>query len=90
LTRHATDILDVKSCRSADCDNDHYMVKVKYRKRISTVGKLSTQRSIKYNVENLKEGNNAKEYRDKIEELLQTLLNTEDQQAGAASEDINK
>ena len=66
------------------------MVKVKYRKRISTVGKLSTQRSIKYNVENLKEGNNAKEYRDKIEELLQTLLNTEDQQAGAASEDINK
>ena len=83
-SRHATDILDVKSCRDADCDSDHYMVKIKYRQRISNVGKLSTQRSIKCNVEKLKEGNNAKEYRNKIEELLQTLPNTEDQQAGVA------
>jgi len=78
-SRHATDILDVKSCRGADCDSDHYMVEIKYRQRISTVGKLRTQRSIKYNVENLKEGNNSKEYRSKIEELLQILPNTEDQ-----------
>jgi hypothetical protein len=89
-SRHATGILDVKSCRRADCDSDHYMVKIKYRQRISTVGKLSTQRSIKYNVENLKEGNNAKEYRSKIEELLQILPNTEDQQVGAAWEDIKQ
>ena len=88
-SRHATDILDVKSCRGADCGSYHYMVKIKYRQRISTVGKLSTQRNIKYNVENLKEGNNAKEYRNKIEELLQILPNTEDQQVGAAWEDIN-
>ena len=89
-SRHATDILDVKSCRGADCDSDHYMVKIKYRQQISTVGKLSTQRSIKYNVENLKEGNNAKEYRNKIEELLQTLPNTVDQQAGATGKILNK
>jgi len=38
----------------------------------------------------LKEGNSAKEYRNKIEELLQTLPNTEDQQAGAAWEDIKQ
>jgi hypothetical protein len=25
-SRHATDILDVKSCRGADCDSDNYMV----------------------------------------------------------------
>ena len=43
-SRHATDILDVKSCRGADCDSDHYMVKIKYRQQISTIGKLSTQR----------------------------------------------
>jgi hypothetical protein len=75
-SRHATDILDVKSCRGAECDSDHYMVKIKYRQWIPTVGKLSTQRSIKYNAENLKEVNNAKEYRNKIEELLQILPNT--------------
>jgi hypothetical protein len=66
------------------------MVKIKYRQRISTVGKLSTQRSIKYNVENSNEVNNAKEYRNKIEELLKILPNTEDQQVGAAWEDIKQ
>jgi len=30
-SRHATDILDVKSCRGADYDYDHYMVEIKYR-----------------------------------------------------------
>jgi endonuclease/exonuclease/phosphatase family metal-dependent hydrolase len=30
-SRHATDILDVKSCQGADCDSDHYMEKIKYR-----------------------------------------------------------
>ena len=53
-SRHATDILDVKSCRGADCDSDHYMVKIKYRQRISTIGKLNTQKSIKYNIDKLK------------------------------------
>jgi len=89
-SRHATDILDVKSCRGADCDSDHYMIKIKYRQQISVLGKLSTQRSIKYNVENLKEGTNAKEYRNKIEELLQLLPNTEDQHVEASWEDIKQ
>jgi len=69
-SRNATDILDVKSCRGADCDSDHYMVQIKYRQRISTIGKLSAQRNVKYNAENLKEGTNAKEYRNKVEKLL--------------------
>ena len=53
-SRHAKDILDVKSCRGADCDSDHYMVKIKYKQRISTIGKLNTQKSIKYNIDKLK------------------------------------
>ena len=46
--------------------------------------------NIKYNVENLKEGTNAKEYRNKVEELLQVLPNTEDQHVEAAWEDIKQ
>jgi len=52
-SRHVTDILDVKSCRGADCDSDYYMVNVKYRQGVSAIGKLSSQRIIEYNVENL-------------------------------------
>jgi len=89
-SRHATDILDVKSCRGADCDSDHYMVKIKYRQRISTNGKLNTQKSIKYNTDKLKEGINAKEYRNKIEELLQLLPNTNQQQVEDTWKDIKQ
>jgi hypothetical protein len=89
-SRNATDILDVKSCRGADCDSDHYMVKIKYRQRISTIGKLSTQKSTKYDVENLKEGTKTKEYRNEIEDLLQVLPNIEDQYVEASWEDIKQ
>jgi len=66
------------------------MAKVKYRQRISTIGKLSAQRNIKYNVENLKEGTNAKECRNKIEELLKILPSIEDQHVEATWEDIKQ
>jgi len=46
--------------------------------------------NIKYNVENLKEGTNAKEYRNKVEELLQVLPNIEDQHVVAAWADIKQ
>jgi hypothetical protein len=38
----------------------------------------------------LKEGTNAKEYRNKVEELLQILPHTEDQQVEAAWGDIKQ
>jgi hypothetical protein len=89
-SRRATGILDVKSCRGADCDSDHYMVKIKYKQWILTIEKLSAQRSIKYNVEILKERTKTKEYRHKVEELLQMLPNIEDQQVQTAWEDIKQ
>lgn len=34
--RHGSDIMDVRTCRGADVESDHYMVLIKYRQRIST------------------------------------------------------
>jgi hypothetical protein len=33
--RHASNILDVGSCRSADCDWDRHLVRIKYRQMLS-------------------------------------------------------
>jgi hypothetical protein len=34
--RHGSDITNVKSCRGADCNSDHFLVKTKYRQRLSS------------------------------------------------------
>jgi hypothetical protein len=55
-----------------------------------TLVQLSTQISTKYNVDNLMEGTKAKEYKNKIEDLLQVLPKVEDQYTEAAWEDIKQ
>jgi len=57
---------------------------------VVSTGKLSAQRNVKNSAENVKEGTNAKEYRNKVEELLQILPNTEDQHVEDAWEDIKQ
>uniref|UniRef100_A0A4P6DBQ5 Putative endonuclease-reverse transcriptase panstrongylus lignarius n=1 Tax=Rhodnius prolixus TaxID=13249 RepID=A0A4P6DBQ5_RHOPR len=52
--RHASDICDVKSCRGADGDSDHNLVRIMYRQRISlNKRKLGTVEK-KWNIEKLK------------------------------------
>jgi hypothetical protein len=51
----------MKSCRGADCDSGHFMVKIKYQQCISDIGKSKVKRCSKFNVDNLKNGITAQE-----------------------------
>jgi hypothetical protein len=54
-TRHAKDIIDVKTCRGADCDSDHFLIRARLRQRLTASKKASTgKKQIRYNTEALK------------------------------------
>jgi hypothetical protein len=46
-------IIDVKSCRGVGCDSEHYMVRIKYRPRISKAGRMTGQKCDRYEVTKL-------------------------------------
>ena len=45
--RHGSDVKDIRSCRGADCDSDHFMVRVKYKQRIANIRKAKGVRQKK-------------------------------------------
>jgi hypothetical protein len=53
--RHASDIIDVKSCTGADCDSDHYLVKIQYQPRLSIARTSTGTRNVKFNMGRIKE-----------------------------------
>ena len=66
--RHGLDVKDIRSSRGADCDSDHFMVRVKYKQRIANIRKAKGVRRKKYRVEELKKDEGvAKQYCKEIE-----------------------
>jgi hypothetical protein len=49
--RHASDIIDVRSYRGADCDSDHCLFEIKYRPKLTVADRSTGTRSMKYNTE---------------------------------------
>ncbi|XP_055388138.1 uncharacterized protein LOC129616507 [Condylostylus longicornis] len=83
--RWMSSILDVSACRAANCDSDHYMIRIKIRQRISNVGKNRGQKRNKYDTDKLKDENTLTRYRNKIEEQLNNI-----QQTAQANNSINQ
>lgn len=53
--KFASNILDVRSFRGADCGTDHYLVKTNFRCKINKCKKGSYKHARKYNIVRLKE-----------------------------------
>lgn len=68
--RHASDILDVRSLRGADCDSDHFLIRVKYRQRMCLLTSHPNKRCIKFDIGRLKDKVIADDYRRSIENKM--------------------
>ena len=71
--RHATNILDVRSLRGADCNSDHFLVRVKMRHRIKISKYGKGERIQSYNVELLKDNEKRRHYQEGITKELKKL-----------------
>lgn len=77
--RHASSITDVRTARGPDCDSDHYLVKIKFRERLSHMNSGVRAYRRKWNLDKLKDPDKLvefKEYTDKI--IIEELARCED------------
>ena len=72
--RWASNVLDVRSYRGANCDTDHYLVKTTYRCRISSVHLTRINPAKIFEVDNLIDDATAAAYTTALEEKLSPML----------------
>lgn len=65
-------MVDVKACRGADCDSDHFMKKVNLRPRVDKVLKERGQKRIKWDTQKLMHD---QKVRERYQETLKSKLN---------------
>lgn len=75
--RRLSSIIDVRSCRGASCDSDHFMVRVVFRHRLSNVMSAKGRRKRKWNVEKFKNPQTKQIYQQTISNAISHMV-TED------------
>jgi hypothetical protein len=68
--RHTSSIIDVRSYRGANCDSDHFMVKIKYRQKISILNKSTGGRNTRFDTEKFKDVSIYKDYQSTIKDHI--------------------
>jgi hypothetical protein len=69
-TKQASNIIDVRSYRGADCDSDHFMLKIKYRPKIAILNKSTGGRNTRFDTEKFKHVSIYKNYQSIIKEHI--------------------
>ncbi|XP_055388146.1 uncharacterized protein LOC129616516, partial [Condylostylus longicornis] len=69
-TRWSSSIIDVRSCRGANCDSDHYLVKTILRQRISNVAKNRGVRRVKWDSDKLKDNEITQQFQNSVKNLM--------------------
>lgn len=64
--RHGSDVKDVRACRGADADSDHFMVHIKYKQRIANISKERSRNEMKFSAQNYLRGKAARENYQKV------------------------
>jgi len=78
--RHASSIIDVRSCRGPSCDSDYFLVKATLRERLSNALKNQGRKKKRWNIDKLKNEENLNLYQQKINEKLENTDGTLDVQ----------
>ncbi|XP_046688330.1 uncharacterized protein LOC124374077 [Homalodisca vitripennis] len=71
--RWATSIMDIKTCRGANCDSDHYLVRGVLRHRIANTVKARKTRVEKWDVEKLADVNVRQQFQEELGDRLTGL-----------------
>jgi hypothetical protein len=78
--RHASSIMDVKSCCGPSCDSDYFLVKATLRERLSNAHKNQGRKKKRWNIDKLKYEEDLNLYQQKINEKLEETVGSQDVQ----------
>jgi hypothetical protein len=75
--RHQSNLMDIKTHRGANVDSDHYLSVSRIRARNSNAGKILGEHATKFNCKKLKDPEVQSSYKDRLEEPLTELTDSE-------------